>query len=150
MLVVLTGAMLNFSRSVQAGGKYWIDPTTGFAMGGYDVVSYWSATGPVLGNAEYEVKVENVTWRFSNKGNCEEFLKHIDIYAPQYSGYGAYAISQGKAPRGNPKIWIITDNKLYFFYSLSAKSKWELARNKFIRAAKKKWPALKRQIARLS
>jgi len=146
-MVIWLGAGVGLIQYAHADGRYWSDPTTGFALGGYDVVSYWSSSGPVLGSEEYEVRWENVTWRFSNRGNCEEFLKHADLYAPLFSGYGAYAVSQGKAPRGNPEIWTIADNKLYFFYSLDAKTKWGLARKKFIREAMKYWPKLKRKIA---
>ena len=135
------------SRPVMANEKYWVDPATGYAMGGYDMVSYWSPSGPVLGKAEFEVRKKNVTWRFSNKGNYEEFIKNVDIYAPQFSGYGAYEVSQGRTPQGNPTIWSIVDNKLYYFFSLSSKSTWEKGRDKFIREANKRWPVLKRQIA---
>jgi YHS domain-containing protein len=147
LLMVLIAGWLSLSPSVQAQEKYWTDPATGFAMGGYDVVSYWSSTGPVLGNAEYEVEVKKVTWRFSNKGNYEEFLKYTNIYAPQFSGYGAYAVSQGRAPLGNPTIWVIADNRLYFFFSTRAKTEWQKAQKKFIRMANKKWPTLKILIA---
>jgi len=147
LLGVFFAVGLSLLYPARAEEKYWTDPATGFAMGGYDVVSYWSPTGPVLGVADYEVEVERVSWRFSNKGNYEEFLKYTDIYAPQFSGYGAYAVSQGRAPRGNPTIWAIVDNRLYFFFSMRAKMEWQKAQKKFIRIANKKWPTLKLLIA---
>lgn len=147
VLTLLAGSLLGLHQSALAGEKFWTDPATGFALGGYDVVSYWSPTGPVLGMDEFEVHIENVTWRFSNQGNYEEFLKHFNIYMPQFSGYGAYAVSQGTAPLGNPNIWVIEDNKLYFFFSPNAKKKWQQKKNEFIPQAIKQWPALKRQIA---
>lgn len=133
-----------------AGDKIWTDPATGFAFGGYDVVSYWSEEGPVLGNGQYEVQLKHVTWRFRNQGNCEEFLKYPDVYAPQFSGYGAYAISEGNSPQGNPQIWAIADKKLYFFFSRRSKIKWQLARHKYIKKALVNWPALKQQIASMN
>ncbi len=147
LLMAFFAGWLSLLHPAQAEEKYWTDPATGFAMGGYDVVSYWSPAGPVLGIAEYEVEVEKVSWRFSNKGNYEEFLKYTDIYAPQFSGYGAYAVSQGRAPRGNPTIWAIANNRLYFFFSMRAKMEWQKAQKKFIRIANKKWPTLKLLIA---
>ena len=137
-----------YSQAFKTEEKYWADPATGFAIGGYDVVSYWSLTGPVLGNDAYEVQMEKTTWRFSNKGNFEEFRKYASVYTPQFSGYGAYAVSQGKAPRGNPRIWAIEDNKLYLFFSLEGKKKWLEEREQSIRKAIENWPALRRQIAR--
>ncbi len=146
--VVFTADSSSYSQAFNAEEKYWADPTTGFAIGGYDVVSYWSAAGPVLGKDEYELQMAKTTWRFSNKGNFEEFRKYAGVYAPQFSGYGAYAVSQGKAPRGNPRIWVVADNKLYLFFSLKGKKNWLENQQESIRKAIENWPALRRQIAR--
>jgi len=149
-MMVLLGGFADVLQPVLEAEKYWTDPATGYALGGYDVISYWSPTGPVLGNDNYEVQIKNVTWRFSNKGNAEEFLKHSAIYVPQFSGYGAYAVSQGKSPRGNPRIWAIANNKLYFFFSEQARIEWQRVRKKSIRRAIAQWPGLKRRIAGLN
>jgi len=149
-MMVLLGGFVDLPQPVLEREKYWTDPATGYALGGYDVVSYWSATGPVLGNDDYEVQMENVTWRFSNKGNAEEFLKYSEIYVPQFSGYGAYAVSQGKSARGNPRIWAIENNKLYFFFSAQTRIEWQRVRDKSIQRAVKQWPELKRRIAGLN
>jgi len=149
-MMLLLGGFADLPQRVQEAEKYWTDPATGYALGGYDVVSYWSPAGPSLGNADYEVQMENVTWRFSNKGNAEEFLKYSTIYVPQFSGYGAYAVSQGKSPRGNPRIWAIAHNKLYFFFSAQAKIQWQRVREKSIRRAIEQWPGLRRRIADLN
>ncbi len=148
VLALLTASSSGVSQSFQTQEKFWADPATGFAIGGYDVVSYWSNMGPVLGKDAYEVQMEKTTWRFSNQGNYEEFVKYAGVYTPQFSGYGAYAVSQGKAPRGNPRIWAIVDNKLYLFFSIEGKIKWQETRENSIRKAKEQWPALRRQIAR--
>ena len=137
-----------YSQAFKLQEKYWADPTTGFAIGGYDVVSYWSSAGPVLGKDDYEVQMAKTTWRFSNKGNFDEFRKYAGVYAPQFSGYGAYAVSQGKAPRGNPRIWVIANNRLYLFFSLKGKKKWLEKQQESIRKATENWPDLRRQIAR--
>jgi len=146
--VVFPAGSSSYSQDFKWQEKYWADPTTGFAIGGYDVVSYWSSAGPVLGKDAYEVQMAKTTWRFSNKGNFEEFRKYAGVYAPQFSGYGAYAVSQGKAPRGNPRIWVIANNRLYLFFSLKGKKKWLEKQQESIRKAIENWPALRRQIAR--
>jgi len=38
--------------------RFWTDPATGFAVGGYDPVSYFTPGGPRRGSADYEA-----TWR---------------------------------------------------------------------------------------
>ena len=149
VMTILFAGLTSVSLPVLATEKHWADANTGFAIGGYDAVSYWSSTGPVKGIAEYEVFSGEVNWRFSNQGNYEEFTKHPEIYKPQYAGYGALAISQGKLPRGNPEIWAVADGKLYLFFSAQSKAKWELARKNFIRKAKVKWSAMQSKIHHL-
>lgn len=149
-ILMLLGALVIFSLPALADNKVWTDPATGFAVGGYDVVSFWSSEGPAMGTQEFEVRIDNITWRFANRGNCLEFLKHPEVYAPQFSGYGVYAISQGNTPRGNPLIWSIAGGKLYFFYSVEARRKWVLAREGFLAKARRLWPELRRRIANLS
>ena len=146
---VFIATTLNFSGSLHADERIWQDPATGWAIGGYDVVSYWSGTGPVEGSADFEVYIDGVTWRFANQGNCEEFLKHLAIYSPRFSGYGAYAIALGKVPRGNPRVWEVYEQKLYFFYSERSRRNWSLARDRYIRMADENWKVLQREIDRL-
>jgi len=147
-VAVFAAGSSGYSQALDAEEKYWADPTTGFAIGGYDVVSYWSSAGPVLGTDDFEVQMGKTAWRFSNKGNFEEFRKYAGVYAPQFSGYGAFAVSQGKAPRGNPRIWMIADNRLYLFFSLKGKKMWLEKQQESIRKAIENWPDLRRQIAR--
>jgi len=145
---VFAASSSGHSQAFKPEEKYWADPTTGYAIGGYDVVSYWSSAGPVLGKDAYEVQMAKTTWRFTNKGNFEEFRKYAGVYVPQFAGYGAYAVSQGKAPRGNPRIWVIADNRLYLFFSLKGKKNWLEKQEQSIRKAAENWPDLRRQIAR--
>lgn len=138
------------SLPAHADPRIWKDPVTGYAIGGFDVVSYWSASGPTMGFEEYEVFVDGVSWRFANQGNRDEFLKHLSIYRPQYSGYGAYAVAHGKVPRGNPITWVIYEQKLYFFYSIKAKKSWERNKVKMVRQADKNWVDVQKQIERIT
>ncbi len=149
IVVVVSLGIMAFPQILRADDKIWTDPATGFALAGYDVVSFWSPNGPVVGTGEFEIQVNGINWRFSNQGNREEFLKFPKVYTPQFSGYGAYAIAQGSVPRGNPKIWALAKNKLYFFFSLDARKKWLRASDRNIRKAEKKWPVLQGEIAHL-
>ncbi len=52
---------------------------------------------------------------FSSKENSEKFEASPEVFAPQYGGYCAIAMSEDKEVIPNPKSWEVRDGKLYFF-----------------------------------
>jgi YHS domain-containing protein len=63
------------------------DRLTGFAIGGFDPVAYFTDGKPVPGRAEFELSSAGVVWRFANEGNRAAFAANPDVYAPQFGGY---------------------------------------------------------------
>jgi len=50
---------------------------------GCDPVAYFTAGKPVKGEAKFEHKFLDATYRFSNRANLELFKKEPEKYAPQ-------------------------------------------------------------------
>ena len=65
-----------------------------------------------------------------------------EAYAPQYGGYCAWAVSQGKTASADPKIWAIVDDKLYVNYNRKIGQRWEADRDNFIKLADDNWPSV--------
>jgi len=72
------------------------------AIGGYDTVSFFSGK-PVEGKPEFTYHYEGAEWLFSSQGNLELFKTNPTAFAPQYGGYCAWAVAQGKLAKGSPK-----------------------------------------------
>lgn len=99
----------------------------GVALQGYDPVSYFS-NQPVKGSAEISTTYEGATYHFSSTANKASFDAAPTKYAPQYGGFCAVAVSEGKTFPIDPSSYIVDDEKLYLFYNGklgNTKPQWE-------------------------
>ncbi len=114
----------------------------GLAVGGTDVVGYFTQGEPVSGNADITYDYMDVTWRFASEENRDMFAADPEKYAPQYGGYCAWAVSQGYTASTTPEAWKIVDGKLYLNYSRRIQRRWERDIPGNIQAADSNWPAV--------
>lgn len=112
------------------------------AVSGYDPVAYFTVGEPTKGSADFESTYQGATYRFASAENKATFDANPASYAPQYGGYCAWAISQGKKASGNVKFWAIEDGKLYLNYNKGVKKKWDKDRAGFISKADVKYPEI--------
>ena len=127
--------------SINANADYISNSTVG--AGGYDLVSFQDSKKPVLGNGNYLATVDNVNYLFSNKANLKAFNKNPDKYLPQYGGYCAYGAAVGKKFIGDPEVWKVVNEKLYFNLDNNVKAVWLEDLEENIVDADKKWPKIK-------
>lgn len=118
--------------TAMAGDQY-VD-TTGYAVSGYDVVSYWdleqSPVGeeqpaPLPGNAAITAEYNGAVWAFANEQNRARFLDDPAAFVPVYDGHCAYGVAQGGKVPGNPLLWRIVDDRLYLNITPRVVSWWE-------------------------
>jgi YHS domain-containing protein len=144
-LSLLLAGFLAVGLSLTAGAALAKDPVyTGtlsdLAVSGYDPVAYFNMGKPVEGSADHEYEWNGATWRFSSAANLETFKADPEKYAPQYGGYCAWAVSQGKTASANPNNWSIVDDKLYLNYNDSVQEAWSKDIPGFIEKADANWP----------
>jgi YHS domain-containing protein len=94
------------------------------AIKGYDTVAYFRAGKALKGSAYFTFKWHGMTWYFSSQENQTLFAASPDKYAPQYDGYCAWALTEGRLAITDPEVWKIVDGKLYLNCSQSAYEKW--------------------------
>jgi YHS domain-containing protein len=111
------------------------------AVGGYDVVSYFSGT-PAQGLAAFPATYKGARFLFASEANRSKFLANPAAFAPQYGGYCAWAVSQGYTAPGNPKNYKVVDGKLYLNFNDDIQKRWEKNIPGFIADADKNWPAV--------
>jgi len=119
-----------------------VDPQSGLAMNGFDPVSYFTDGAPQFGRPEQEARHEGVIWRFRNEGNKAAFLAHPEIYMPRYGGYDPVALGRGLAVAGNPLVWAVVGERLYFFFNEAARERFVADPGEAILRADNKWPAV--------
>lgn len=141
VLVIATAAL--FAAAVHARQpEIYTGIVKATAVGGYDVVAYFSEKKAVRGQAKFTHSWKGVAWRFANEKNLELFKENPEAYAPQYGGYCAFAVSHNATAHGDPRFWTIVDGKLYLNFSASVKKDWEKDPAFHIARADKNWPAV--------
>ena len=114
-------------------GEQYID-ATGFAVSGYDVVSYFdlpqAALGqpqpsPLPGNAAITASFNGATFAFATTEHRDAFLASPEAFLPQYDGHCAYGVAKGRKVPGNPTLWRIVDDRLYLNITEAVVGYWE-------------------------
>lgn len=112
------------------------------ALQGHDPVAYFTDGEPVKGSKDYTTEYMGAEFRFASAANRDAFVADPAAYAPQYGGYCAWAVADGKHAKGDAKHWSIVDGKLYLNYNQSIQDKWNEDRPGFIASADEKWPEI--------
>jgi len=127
------------SASAQALEKVYTGFFNNKAVSGYDVIAYFEQAKPVEGSSKYKLRYEGADWYFSSQDNLEKFKADPVKYAPQYGGYCAWAMSNGKEAPGNPPFWTIYNDKLYLNYDQHVLDTWRPNKDEFIKKADAEW-----------
>lgn len=122
--------------------------TTGIALHGFDPVSYFIDHKAVPGHERFELEWSENYWHFKSAANRDRFAEAPEFYIPRYNGYGAQAVSVGRLAEGNPLIWAIFENRLFFFHSVEARNKWVQNPQVNIDSGVLNWKRLKLGLAR--
>lgn len=110
------------------------------AVQGYDPVAYFTEGKPVKGDKAFTTQYNGANFRFASQNNLDAFLADPEKYAPQYGGYCAWAMADGKFAKGDADYWAIVDGKLYLNYNANIQKKWNADRAGFISSANGHWP----------
>ncbi len=144
----LAAGVLIFSSQLAISAPAFAEPAvyTGrfsdVAVQGYDPVAYFASGEPVKGDKAFEIEWNGATFRFSSAENRDLFIANPEAYAPQYGGYCAWAIAQGKFAKGDAQRWRIVDGKLYLNFSKGIQKKWDADIPGFIETGDIQWRSL--------
>jgi YHS domain-containing protein len=122
-----------------------INTKDGLAIKGFDPVSYFDSGQATEGSSDYSLRLNGVTYRFSNADNLQRFKSNPTQFAPQYGGYCAYAMSLNRIADIDPARWAIVDGKLYLNNGFVAQSLWSLNKRAHIESADKNWAVFPKQ-----
>ncbi|MEX2222506.1 MAG: YHS domain-containing (seleno)protein [Candidatus Rokuibacteriota bacterium] len=112
------------------------------ALGGYDVVAYFTEGKPMAGQTAHEAQWNGARWRFASAAHRDRFLQAPERFAPRYGGYCAYAVSRGYTATVAPEAWRIVDGGLYLNYSTDVQQLWEKDIPDNVRKADTNWPGV--------
>lgn len=116
--------------------------TDGVAIEGTDPVAYFTEGKPVAGSPDFTHDYAGATWRFASAANRDTFAADPARYAPQYGGYCAWAVSQGRTASTDPSAWKIVGGLLYLNYSKNIQKRWSNDIPTNIQRGDANWPQL--------
>jgi YHS domain-containing protein len=144
-MLVMSGAVIMISAfaflSNAVAGEFF--ERDGVAIDGYDPVAYFTEAKAVKGDKSFSTKYKESVFHFSSAKNRDAFAAEPEKYAPQYSGYCAYGVSQGAKAKIEGKNFTVHDGKLYLNYNDGVQATWLKDTDGYITTANKKWPELK-------
>ena len=123
-----------------------VDPNSGLAISGYDPVAYFTEGQALQGKGELEQAFAGAVWRFRSAGNRAAFVADPDIYMPRFGGYDPLGIVRGVAVEGNPRLWLIRAERLYFFYTAETQQEFRDESDRVIATADSEWPRIQLRI----
>jgi hypothetical protein len=132
------------SQALADKAPVWSGLGSNAAIRGYDPVAYFTANRPTRGDARYFATWNGARWHFASAANRAAFVADPTLYAPQYGGYCAWAVSQGYTAGIDPNAWRIVNGKLYLNYNRSIQERWEQNIPGNIAAANRNWPSVLR------
>ena len=112
------------------------------AVQGYDPVAYFTEGKPVKGTKAFTTEYMGATFQFASAANRDAFIADPARYAPQYGGYCAWAMADGKYAKGDANYWKIVDGKLYLNFNAGIQKKWNADIPGFIDKADTHWGEL--------
>ena len=116
------------------------------AIGGYDLVAYFTQNKAIEGNKKYTVSDQGIIYYFSLENNKRLFLKTPSNYEPQYGGWCAYAMgAKGTKVEIDPETFKIKDGKLFLFYHklfTNTLLSWNKDEDNLNREADKNWKSI--------
>lgn len=135
-LAAQAGTPVNVSQGMTLAG-------VPLAIHGYDPVAFFTAGKAVVGEAAHTAVHQGAAYRFANEGNKKAFEKEPGRYAPQYGGFCAYGVALGAKFDGDPRVFAVSDGKLYFNLNPDIQKKWNEDRAGNIRKAEENWPTIR-------
>jgi len=146
LAIVFTAVLSQNISGIQAAPVAWNDNATGFAIGGYDPVAYFSDQKAMPGQPGLEHSWGARVWRFINQGNRDAFAKHPQVYLPRFAGYDAEALARGLTVEGSPIIWAVYRGRIFLFRDAVSLTKWRGNTSALTSSAEANWKHLSKDL----
>ena len=97
----------------------------------------------MLGSAKHTAKHDGAAYRFVSESNKKVFERNAARYAPQFGGFCAFGVSVGSKFDGDPRLFEVVDDKLYFNLNPDIQKTWRKDIPGNIAKAERNWTRIK-------
>jgi len=141
-----SAAVLTLSAAQVFAGDFF--EGKGVALSSYDALSYFTPSpDPILGVKELSYDYKGSKFYFITPTHLHAFESNPEKYAPQYDGFDAYGVSQGRKVGAHPRVFALVDGKLYLFSDLESRKNWKKDVAGNIARATEQWSQVSKLVA---
>jgi hypothetical protein len=133
---------VDFAADAATTERVVVNRYSGLAIEGFDPVAYFTDQLATQGLPDFEAAESGAVWRFRNEGNRASFVSHPEVYGPQFGGYDPVDVGRGVTYAGNPRIWLVVNQRLYLFGREDSRNAFAANPSRFLKEAAGRWPAL--------
>jgi hypothetical protein len=137
----------DFAARAATTERVVVNHYSGLAIEGFDPVAYFTDSVAVQGYPDFEAAEAGAVWRFRNAGNRASFVAHPEIYGPQFGGYDPVDLGRGVTYAGNPRIFLVSGQRLYLFGREANRDAFAANPSRFLKDANARWPGLQDTLA---
>ena len=114
----------------------------GVILDGYDPVAFFTEGKPVPGLESIRSSYRGAIYQFASAEHKALFDADPAKYEPQFGGWCAYAVSQGRTAPIEIETWSIVEGRLVVQHNAKAVALWKKDPSKFLHLADENWPAV--------
>jgi YHS domain-containing protein len=139
-------AILSLTATYALAGDFFEEK--GVALNSYDALSYFtSAPDPIPGVKDLSFDYKGSKFYFITSSHLRTFTSDPERYAPQYGGFDAYGVSQGRKVGGHPRVFAVVDGKLYMFSDVESRKNWKKDVAGNVARASEQWSEVSKLVA---
>ena len=142
-----TVAGLDWTARAATTERLVVNRYSGLAIEGYDPVAYFTDERALRGLPDFEASEAGAVWRFRNGSNRSSFVAHPEIYGPRFGGYDPIDLARGVTYSGNPRFFIVTEQRLYLFGREEHRTAFAADPARYLQEADARWPGLQQGLA---
>lgn len=97
----------------------------GVMLEGYDPVSYVAGEAPTQGTPEWSSTWRSLVYKFATEQDRKRFAENPDRYIPQFGGWDATAMAEGRMIASKPTLFLQQSGRLYLFANPEGIESWK-------------------------
>jgi YHS domain-containing protein len=137
---------LSLTATYALAGEFFEED--GVALNSYDALSYFApAPDPIPGVKDLSFDYKGSKFYFVTPTHMRTFASDPERYAPQFDGFDAYGVSQGKKVGAHPRVFALVNGKLYMFSDHESRKIWKKDVPGNIARASEQWSEVSKLVA---
>lgn len=144
-IITSIAALLLLAASTFAGNLVNVSGASKAAVDGFDPVAFFTDSKPENGSPFITAEYEGATYYFATEENKKLFAANPAKYVPQFGGFCAFGVAEGKLFPVDISTWQVRGGKLYLNLNRDVMKTFNADLEGNLAKATQNWPGLVKQ-----